>query len=262
MWLDGFLKRHHGVRQLLARFVPTGERSVMLLGRSFTISPRFEIGLLRLSRLLALSPTAHELGPLISIAGLLQPGCTFIDVGANVGLFSVPLASLGDVVGFTVVAVEPNKGTAGRLRQSLAPYKCASVIEAAASSTEGTSLMGFVTDSSVTYQLAGSPQGRERLQNVTAVQTVRLDDLRYQAPWVLKIDVEGHEAQVLDGLAASLQGGRVKAVVIDGFGDPTIPSRLRTAGFRLWNGRNLQPFREGVDWNLLAIAETDCQGNL
>ena len=72
-----------------------------------------------MSTLLGLSPIADEIGATISLAGLVNPGCTFVDVGANVGLFSVPIASIGDAIGFSVLAFEPNPETARRLRQHL-----------------------------------------------------------------------------------------------------------------------------------------------
>src|ERR1019366_5079126 len=133
MWLDSFLFRNRHVRDRLSRLIPNRERSIQLCGREFAISPRFEIGLVRLAGLLKLSPTAHELGSLISIIGLVPKGGSFVDVGANVGFYSVPLASIGEIVGFGVFALEPNASTAVRLRKNLARYNCATVLEVAAS---------------------------------------------------------------------------------------------------------------------------------
>ena len=82
MWPDGFLKRHLGLRDLVTRLVPASQRRIDLLGRSLNVSQRYEIGLVRLSTLLNLSPMAQEIGAIISLSGLVQPGCTFVDVGA------------------------------------------------------------------------------------------------------------------------------------------------------------------------------------
>ena len=172
MWPDGFLKRHLGFRDLVTRLVPASQRRIELLGRSLNVSQRYEIGLVRLSTLLNLSPMAQEIGAIISLSGLVQPGCTFVDVGANVGLFSVPIASIGEAIGFSVVAIEPNPETAERLRQNLAPFKCASVIQAAASSTTGTAQMGYVAASSATYQLRSG--SRDNLKSTASVPTMRL----------------------------------------------------------------------------------------
>lgn len=253
MWFDGVLKKHLGLRDVITRFVPKSQRRITLLGRSLDISPRYEIGLLRLSTLLGLSPIADEIGAIISLSGLVTPGCTFVDVGANVGLFSVPIASIGDAIGFSVVALEPNPETAQRLRQNLAPFKCASVIQAAAASTTGKAQMGYVAASSATYQL--ERRSDEGLKGVGSVETKRLDEMAWPAPWILKIDVEGHETEVLDGLDRCFREGVIEALMIDGFSDHQIPSRLRANGFRLWNGRTFQPYREDVDWNLLAVSE-------
>jgi FkbM family methyltransferase len=253
VWPDGFLKRHLGLRDLVTRLVPASQRRIDLLGRSLNVSQRYEIGLVRLSTLLNLSPMAQEIGAIISLSGLVQPGCTFVDVGANVGLFSVPIASIGEAIGFSVVAIEPNPETAERLRQNLAPFKCASVIQAAASSKTGTAQMGYLAASSATYQLQNG--SRDNMKGTASVPTMRLDEMSWPGPWVVKIDVEGHETEVLDGLSRCFKEGIVDGVMVDGFSDQEIPSRLRANGFRLWNGRTLQPYRDGVDFNLLAVSE-------
>lgn len=69
---------------------------------------------------------------------------------------------------------------------------------------------------------------------------------------VLKIDVEGHEMQVLAGAAGLFAEGRVKAVFLDGFGDKGIPAWLRARDFLLFAGRSLEPYQPGAS-TLLAI---------
>ena len=252
MWIDSLMFRNRRLRDGLSRLIPDRERSVHIAGRVFNISTRFEIGLVRLAGLLKLSPTAHELGSLISIIGLVPRGGSFIDVGANVGFYSVPLASIGDIAGFQVFALEPNASTAARLRKNLERFRCVTVLEVAASSSAGTLEMGYLADSSATFQVSG-PTRRGVIGNTFQVRTVRLDDMSWPKPWVLKIDVEGHEAQVLLGLRSSIDNGTVTAIMLDGFADPDIPRQLRAQGFSLYDGRSLSPFRSGYHFNLLAV---------
>src|SRR4051812_37528268 len=172
------------------------------------------------------------------------------DVGANVGLYSVPMASIGDPMGFGVVALEPNPATATRLRTNLASYRRASVLQAVPSSGTGTQ-MCEVANSSVTFQLTAT--SASHLRALVDVQTIRLDEM--PGPWIVKIDVEGHEREVLDGLCRRFEDNTIAAVMIDGFSDPSIPSRLEGVGFRLLNGRTRLPYEEHVDFNLLAIRD-------
>jgi FkbM family methyltransferase len=254
MWLDSFLYRNSAFRDRLSRLIPDRERAIRLLGREFYVSPRFEIGLVRLAALLRLSPTAHELGSLISIAGLVPRGGSFVDVGANVGFYSVPIASIGDIAGLSVFALEPNKSTAARLRKNLAPYRCATVLEVAASSKDGSLDMGYLADSSATFQVSNDSTNGA-VKATAQVAAIRLDGMAWPKPWVLKIDVEGHEAEALAGLQKRIDDGTVTAIMFDGFADKTIPERLRAQGFSLFDGRTLRPFTVGHDFNLLAIRE-------
>jgi hypothetical protein len=67
---------------------------------------------------------------------------------------------------------------------------------------------------------------------------------------VLKIDVEAHERQVLEGATGLFEAGRVKAVFLDDYADPAVPAFLTQRGFVLFDGRSLSP---GPASTLLAI---------
>jgi FkbM family methyltransferase len=254
MWIDGLLFNNRRIRDGLTNLIPDRERQVQICGRNVTISPRFEVGLARLAGLMKLSPTAHELGSLLSIAGLAPAGGSFIDVGANVGFYSIPMASLGDVKGFRVFALEPNASTAARLRRNLEPYACASVLEVAAAGEPGVVEMGYLANSSATFSVSG-PTSLGSVRRTTSVKAVRLDDMDWPTPWVLKVDVEGYEAPVLEGLRNRIADGTVSALMIDGFADQKIPALLREHGFALYDGRSLGTFRMETSFNLLAVRQ-------
>jgi FkbM family methyltransferase len=115
----------------------------------------------------------------------------FFDVGANWGPFSLLIASRPGFTG-QVVAFEP----VARVREDLA-----SVIAQAGLSSRITLRAEALSDR------AGRGAMRYKLHSALAtiepgagdVTMARLDDLDLPAPHVLKIDVEGHEAAVLDG---------------------------------------------------------------
>jgi FkbM family methyltransferase len=121
-------------------------------------------------------------------------GGVFIDVGANVGVWTVDMAPLFD----KVYAVEPWYGE--QLRLNLKDYGAGNVevIEAAAWDFNGTVLMGA---SRVDNFICG---GRAEVPRVGVpgklVKSVRLDDVIGEPFRLLKIDVEGEALHVLRGM--------------------------------------------------------------
>jgi hypothetical protein len=69
---------------------------------------------------------------------------------------------------------------------------------------------------------------------------------------ILKIDVEGHERQVLEGASGLFEARRVKAVYLDEYRDRGVVDFLRERGFTFYDGRTLEP---GVTDQLLALRE-------
>ena len=59
---------------------------------------------------------------------------------------------------------------------------------------------------------------------------------------ILKIDVEGHEYEVLEGAKGFFESGRIKVVYLDGYQkQEQIISFLKNYGFKLFDGKTLQP---------------------
>ena len=146
----------------------------------------------------------HEPLTLALLERLLPPGALFVDVGANIGFFSLLAARRVGPAG-RVIALEPNPAALRRLRQNLAlnPAFRVEVIEAAASDRVGEVRLAQPDD----WNLGGvciSETG------TVPVRCAPLGDLLAplnlaHAPDLMKIDVEGHEPSVLRGLFASPQ---------------------------------------------------------
>jgi len=128
---------------------------------------------------------------------VLQPGDLFVDVGANVGSYSIWAAELGA----EVIALEPAEDTFALLKENadLNRYPIRA-IKAAAGSTCGTAR--FTSGRDTVNRL--DPDGSEDTSMVT------LDSIiEHRSVSGLKIDVEGFELEVLRGCERALADGRV-----------------------------------------------------
>ncbi len=136
----------------------------------------------------------EERDDLQSLSSLLHPGDTFVDCGANIGLWSLTAAPIVGPEGH-VVAFEPNPRTATRLTAHAARSPVIEVQAAAVSDVPG----------SVTLD----PGEHHNTSHVSATGTisapaVTLDGALDRVPAGIKIDVEGFELQVLLGARETL----------------------------------------------------------
>jgi FkbM family methyltransferase len=141
----------------------------------------------------------HELAHLLR---RLRPGQTFVDVGAHIGYFTLPIATRLGAQG-RVIAVEPHPASAKTLRRNVALNGLESVwvIEAAASDRDGEAALVLSDASAMWSTLAvGTLSG---VAGAVNVRTRSLDSILAEAGWPplagIKMDVEGVEAAVLRG---------------------------------------------------------------
>jgi FkbM family methyltransferase len=141
---------------------------------------------------------------------LLSSGMVFYDIGANVGFLSVIASRLVGPTG-TIVAFEPVEANIRQIEHNARLNQTAiTVIPVALSNEDG--LRDFVVSGSTVGQLAGY-QGCDLSSFQTqAVPVRRLDTIRseqkHPPPDLIKIDVEGAEACVLEGGRATLESDR------------------------------------------------------
>lgn len=150
----------------------------------------------------------HDLPIQTALRALLRPGDTFIDIGANLGLLALLGARLVGDQG-QVVACEPNPTLRARLdgliqRNRLANFR---IVGAAFGNAAGTAELHEYAGHSGWGSLSDAGPGGLAPTRSYTVPLVTGDqafaDLPAR-PTVLKIDVEGHEVPVLQGLRRTL----------------------------------------------------------
>lgn len=136
----------------------------------------------------------HEVAEMGFVLHLLRPGEHFLDIGANVGSYTV-LA--GGAVGARVTAVEPVPATFERLRRNVALNgmgewtRCCQV-----GLSEQAGTLRFSRDLDTVNHVLTDTEDLPAIE----VPVQPLDDLVGQdIPVLIKMDVEGHERAVLRG---------------------------------------------------------------
>jgi len=166
----------------------------------------------------------HEFADMAFVLHLLRPGDLFVDVGANIGSYTV-LASA--VAGADTISVEPDPGTMASLKRNIeanAIGERVSTVEAAVGANAGTAR--FTVGRDTVNRIASEADAGTR-----AVRVMRLDDLLAgRAPILIKLDVEGFEAEVLAGGRETL-GKRSLIAIETESRDPAVVDQLTGAGF-------------------------------
>jgi len=141
----------------------------------------------------------YEPGVSACLRRLLQPGMVFCDVGANLGVFTLMAARQVGPQG-RVFSFEPVPDNFAILRRNVEANHYANVvcIPKAAAQHNGKSRL-FLSRFCGSHSLVGGPT--EYRGEFLEVETVRLDSVPgLDRIDVLKIDVEGAELEVLEGL--------------------------------------------------------------
>jgi FkbM family methyltransferase len=149
---------------------------------------------------------------------LLKPGMTVLDVGANWGYFTLTCAHLIGPTG-RVIALEPHPSLSAMLAANvrsngLTQVETIAVAAGAAAGTRG--FVGFTQDGGNSgVSRAASALERPDFESRTAA----IDDLLDARGWarvdLVKMDIEGGEAEAIKGMAAGLAQHRYRVMVLE-----------------------------------------------
>jgi FkbM family methyltransferase len=253
--LDQLFIKQPRLRRLITRMVyGSSPVRVPLLGAELLIHSELENGYLRAFRhSRSLSLFRDEASVLINLASLIEDDCTFVDIGANVGVYSAVIARLGKLKkGLSVFAFEVDPKTFSRLQENALRHGFrAENVALADSEKEVQFVRGAVSHVTTTVE------ARNRYNLAQETFRARCMPLSaFDIPGVsiiMKIDVEGAEYEVLRGARKFFEERRIKAVYFDGVSklEPT-QAFLAEFGFLLLDGKTLKPFEPGM-FSLLAL---------
>ncbi|MEX0853091.1 MAG: FkbM family methyltransferase [Bauldia sp.] len=154
----------------------------------------------------------HDFEDMALLLHFLRPGELFVDVGANVGSYSILAAA---AVGADVIAFEPGKEARAWLNRNIELNRVGDRVDVrdhAVGSRSGTTCFTKGLDTVNHLVLDGAVD----TEAIETVEMVTLDDaLDDRSAVMLKVDVEGFETEVLRGAAATLANPALQCVVLE-----------------------------------------------
>jgi FkbM family methyltransferase len=160
---------------------------------------------------------AFEPGETARIREWLRPGMTFLDVGANVGYFTLLAASrVGP--GGSVHAIEPSPYAFNKLEQTVRSNGIGQVkLHRMGLSDAAGELTLYVQprDAGFHSPTMSAAGGGEPVRVPVERLDESLDEWNVEVVDLMKMDVEGHESHVLRGAGDALASGRIRAVLCE-----------------------------------------------
>ena len=196
------------------------------------------------------------------IGRLLEPGDVFVDIGAHVGWLSLIAAGRVGAQG-RVVAVDPQPYNCDRILRNAALNGYANIVVAPVAISDRDDFLLLSAQPArdrARLTLSGPGVNDTRIRHLCPCLRLDslLDQLSVDAPGVIKIDVEGHEREVLAGGARALASAH--DVIYEALPTTDLAAGedaeriLRQAGFSLFDidGQPWTPGRPAPENNVWA----------
>jgi FkbM family methyltransferase len=154
-----------------------------------------------------------------AIASYVKPGMRCIDVGANCGYFTLLLSELVGDKGF-VEAFEPQPGLAALLKKSITVNGFGRQTSVVASAVGDQNRPAMLTEHQTLMGSASLHGIADPDVSMRQVEMVTLDKIGYGEPVApaidfIKIDVEGYELKVLEGMQQLIQASPKLAIAME-----------------------------------------------
>lgn len=159
----------------------------------------------------------RELDHKLLLEKIVKPGMRILDIGANIGYYAIMERRMIGPAG-RLVAVEPSPSNVELLKRNLALNGISDidVISGAVSDSSGnrgfslskmSNLNTFHPTTDVRVAMSGE---------VIDVKTMTVPEIAAQtiAPELMRMDVEGHEVEVINGLLPAISDGRLRPSII------------------------------------------------
>lgn len=150
------------------------------------------------------------------ITSFLRPGDTFIDVGANIGLYTLPASRIVGDSG-TVIAVEPSPINRARLEENLALNHIRTVHIEPCALGEAPGSLSFHDHDALAHLDPSMRSGVPAPDTVTVPVEI-LDNLvptHAGVVTLLKVDVEGFELSVFRGAVDTMRAPRLPVILFE-----------------------------------------------
>jgi len=189
----------------------------------------------------------QEAADMAFVLHLLRPDDRFLDIGANVGTYTILASGVAQAHSITL---EPIPATYASLQRNLRLNNLDALVAShcQAVGAEPGSLRFTADRGPMNRVVTGSslPTAANTLEATVEVPVTTADQLLtgIPAPLLWKVDVEGFEPQVLQGAAQALHNPELKAVLLEA-DTPALQAVMAAAGFSRYAydpfTRQLQP---------------------
>lgn len=159
----------------------------------------------------------RELEHKLILKKVLRPGMTILDIGANIGYYAIMESKwVGDTG--KVIAVEPSLKNVTLLQRNLKLNNCNNVhVFQTAISDSCAEKSFFVAKSSNLNTFHNIGSGKYDLTGETiqvSTQTVSAIMYDFGKPDLLRMDVEGHEVEIIKGMLSALEKNEMNPMII------------------------------------------------
>ena len=168
----------------------------------------------------------HEFNDMAFLLAFLREEDTFVDVGANIGSYSILAAGVAKA---NVISLEPLPTTFVKLQRNILYNQLEDSVELHCCAAGATiAELNFSADRDTMNQVVADNYTGKCIK----VPVRPLDDILGQKEAVMwKVDVEGFEPDVIAGARSVLRQKSLQAVLLEG-SQPVVESAMLGAGFR------------------------------